>query len=88
MRKGLLAQVILMTVALAASFTLNLMVLSFAVENHEMTYVHVAFSGLYFFVGLICMRILYELRDQKIAEEEEWIQHQLDMADDYASREL
>ena len=88
MRKGLLIQFVLVFAALVCSFMLNIMLLSLAVENKDINYSHVVFSALFFFAGLICLNMLHGLRDQREAEEEEFIQHQLDMADDYASREL
>lgn len=88
MRKGLLIQFVLVSFALICTFVLNAMVLSLAVENHDINYSHVVFSTAFFLSGLICVRMLHELRDQWLAEQEEEYQHQLDMADNYASREL
>ena len=88
MRKGLLIQFVLVFAALVCAFVLNIMLLSLAVENKDINYSHVVFSALFFFVGLICLNMLHGLKAQHDAEQEEYIQHQLDMADDYASREL
>ena len=87
MRKGLLIQFVLISLALVCSVVLNTMLLLLAVDNHDINYSHVVFSSAFFFSGLICLNVLHGLNEQRIAEEEEY-QHQLDIADDYASREL
>ena len=87
-RKILLVQFWAMFILMTVSVIINIAMLVICVDNHEITYTHVIMSTLFFFVGMLCQRIAYDTCQQIHAEEEEWIQHQLDMADDYASREL
>lgn len=72
---------------LVCSVVLNVMLLSLAVENHDMNYTYVVFSGVFFFVGLLCQRVIYQLIQQYHDEKEEYELHMLDACDDYASRE-
>ena len=87
-RKALLIQFWMMFFAMTAAIVINIAMLVICVDNHVINYSHVILSSLFFFVAMLCQRISYEIIQQIHAEEEEWVQHQLDMADDYASREL
>lgn len=69
MRKSLLIQFVLVSCALICAFVLNILLLSIAVEQKDVNYTHVVFSAVFFLSGLLAQRILYQLRDEKLAEE-------------------
>lgn len=71
MRKGLLIQFVLVFAALVCAFVLNIMLLSLAVEDGNMNYVHVVWSTAFFLSALILQRVLYELIQQHHAEQED-----------------
>lgn len=68
MRKSLIAQFVLVSLALVCTLMLNTMLLSIAVEQQDINYSHVVFSTVFFFCGLMCQRLLYQLKDERDAE--------------------
>lgn len=87
--KTKLFQIVLVTLAIVAAITCNMMMLLYFVEHHEpLEYVHAFASFVFSLIQLILTRVLIDLctewRDKR---DEEELSHIEDMCNNYASRE-
>lgn len=87
--KRLVLQMVFMSVCLFCAVMLNMLMFVYCVEHQgSLNYTHAVFGSLFCLVALFCYRILIETAQEYHEAKEQYEQHLIDMANDYASREL
>lgn len=86
--KKVLLQIVFMSVCVLCAIALNILMFVYCVDHQgSLDYAHAWFGSLFCFVAVWCTRILCDLGHEYQELKDEYEQHMLDMADDYASRE-